>query len=306
MKNLKYILFFLTIIIIAVFLTNQKKEIKISEKLIVVSTFSTYDIVKTISNGSLKIVNILPFGVDAHTYAPSPAKMVQIEKASLLIYSGAGLEPWTKGFIFSKRVLNLSKYVDLKELDESSNHHDVHHVHLNSLDPHYWLDVENMKKATNIITEKLIKISPKNKTEYLQRRDKYLIMLKNLDNKYKISLLQCKQTNLIVNHNAFNYLADKYNFNVESLSGLSPDSLPSAKSIINLIEIVKKYNISTIFFENFVSDVSIRAIAEEAKISVDVLQTLGNITANEFERNVTYEIMMLENLEKISKALSCH
>ena len=75
--------------------------------------------------------------------------------------------------------------------------------------------------------------------------------------------------------------------------------------MIKIIEHVNEHNISTIFFESFVSDKAMKSIALEAKVSVDVLQPLGNITANEAKKNLTYEDIMKINLEKISKALEC-
>ena len=62
---------------------------------------------------------------------------------------------------------------------------------------------------------------------------------------------------------------------------------------------------STVFFESFVSDRAMKSIAEEANVSVDVLQPLGNITRDEADKKLTYEDIMLDNLEKISKALVC-
>ena len=117
--------------------------------------------------------------------------------------------------------------------------------------------------------------------------------------------MHVKKDTIIVNHNAFSYLSKKYDFEIEALSGLSPDAQPSAKSMVKLINHIKEHGISTVFFESFVSDRAMKSIASEAKVSVDVLQPLGNITADEAKKNLSYEDIMLINLEKISKALEC-
>ena len=130
-------------------------------------------------------------------------------------------------------------------------------------------------------------------------------MLESIDAKYKKSLGECKKDTIIVNHNAFSYLSNNYGFHVEALSGLSPEAQPSAKSMVRLIEHIKEDGISTIFFESFVSDKVMKSIAREAKVSVDVLQPLGNITRDEADKKLTFEDIMLDNLEKISKALVC-
>ena len=271
---------------------------------VAVTTFALYDIVKHVTGDSLQIVNILPFGVDPHDYEPTPKLMANIEKSALVIYSGAGLEPWTHGFSFKHKVLNMSHYVHLREF--ASAHHHKHSSQENELlDPHYWLNFKNMQNATKKITDELVALFPKNEHLYKKNMSLYLLMLQNLDTKYTQGLERCSLDTIITNHNAFGYLGDKYNFNIESVSGISPDAQTNAKTIIHLIREIQEHNVSTIFFESFASDKAIRNIAKQTKIAVDVLEPLGNITADEAKRKVTYEIMMQENLVKLSKALHC-
>ena len=275
------------------------------KKLVAVSTFSLYDMTKFIAAKTLQVVNILPFGVDAHSYEPTPKEMAIIEKSALVIYSGAGLEPWTHGYSFKHKVIDMSKTVHLKELHEDMHEHEGGHHH-EGLDPHYWLDFKNMQHSADLITEELIALLPKNKDLYIKNRDLYKQMLEELDTKFKTELSSCRLDTIVVNHNAFGYLADNYGFKVESLSGLSPDAEVDAKSMMRLIEHVNEHHVKTIFFESFVSDRAMKSIASEANVSVDVLQPLGNITADEADANLHYEEIMKKNLAKLKKALLCH
>ena len=302
-KSTTIIIFlFIAMVLVAVSLTKKQQIVKDKKVIVAVTTFSLYDITKHIARNSVDIVNILPFGVDPHDYEPTPKTMANIEKASLVLYSGAGLEPWTHGFSFKNRVIDMSQFMELRELGQD----EVHGHHHEAVDPHYWLSFSNMAKATKVITDELIKIVPKNRSLYLKNRDAYLVMLKKLDTQFKSRLAECERDTLIVNHNAFGYLAQRYNFHVESLSGLSPDAEPNAKNVIGLINAIKEHNVSTVFFESFASDRAMKSIANEAHIMVDVLQPLGNITADEAKKELTYENMMQENLRKLSGALSCH
>lgn len=287
---------------------KEDAKAEVQKPMVAVSTFSLYDITKHISGDTLQIINIIPFGVDPHSYEPTPKSMVDISKSELVLYSGAGLEPWTDGFAFENRVIDMSKHITLRELNEHEHeHHDYHDNQCahSKIDPHYWLDFSNMATAASMITKELIKISPSDELLYLTNRDNYLKMLEKLDADYKQNLSSCKLDTLIVNHNAIGYLSKKYGFHVESLSGFSPEAEPSAKSMARLISHVKEHAISTVFFETFVSDRAIKNIASEAHVAVDVLQPLGNITADEAKKNLTYKEMMYLNLEKISKALEC-
>lgn len=302
MKRSTIIIIFLFIAIVLVAISLSKKQYATSsaKPIVAVTTFPLYDITKYIAGKSVKIVNILPLGVDPHDYEPTPKTMADIEKASLTLYSGAGLEPWTHGFSFKNRVINMSQFMKLRKLQKGELHgHEA-------IDPHYWFSFSNMQKATEIIAKELIKIVPKNRNLYLKNRDAYIIMLKKLDMESKNRLAECERDTIIVNHNAFGYLAQRYNFKVASLSGLSPEAEPNAKNLIRLIKIIKDRNVSTIFFESFASDKAIKSIAHETGRKVDVLQPLANITSDMAKKGLTYEDIMKENLLKISKALSCH
>ncbi len=289
--------------------SNEDKNVDLGSKkpVVALSTFSLYDITRHIADSTVDISMILPFGVDTHSYEPTPKQVAKLYKSDLVIYSGAGLEPWINGFEFKNHSVDMSKYVDLKELEECEDEaeEDHHHHHEEAADPHYWLDLQNMIKATEHITKELIALSPQNEKLYTQNRDNYIDMLKRLDSDYKSRLSSCKHDTIVVNHNAFSYLSSRYGFKVEALSGLSPEAEPSAKSMANLIEHVKEHKLSTVFFESFVSDKAIKSIASEAKVGVDVLQPLGNITADEAKQELSYEDIMRRNLDKISNALEC-
>ncbi|MDT8337915.1 MAG: metal ABC transporter substrate-binding protein [Sulfurimonas sp.] len=297
--------FFLTAILLVTSISLGAEE-KLNEKpTIAVSTFSLYDIAKNIASDTAETFMILPFGVDAHSYAPTPKDMVKISRSNLVLYNGIGLEPWIEGFEFKNRALNMGLHVKLMEVggDEDQHNHDDHNH--GRVDPHYWQSPQNMMLATERITEELIALFPKNRELYSKNRDSYIAMLKNLDEDYKKELSSCQLDTIIVNHNAFSYLATRYGFHTEALSGLSPEAEPSAKNMIKLIKFIREHNVETIFFEKFANKKTIKSIAKEANVSYDVLQPLGNITADEAKEKLSYEDIMRRNLKKISKALKC-
>ena len=293
---------------IGFFVTNfhdtSSKPTKVSQKpIVLVTTFSIYDITKHIAQDSIDLVKILPAGVSPHSFEPTPKLMVKIEKSALVIFSGGGLEPWVDGFHFKNSALNISKYVQLRHI--KSTHKEKENHHHSGVDPHYWLDIDNMIIATEVITKKLIEIAPKNKTLYLQNKKNYISMLHQLQKDFSAKLKECHQDTLVSNHNAFSYIAQKYHFKTAPLSGLSPQAMPSAKKISALMQRIAKEHITTIFFESFANEKVIQTIAKDTKVDVDVLHPLGNITATQEKNNLTYEDIMRENLSKISKALEC-
>jgi len=311
MNKFKIVLVILVSILLVLMLlsTQENKTSQESKKIVSVSSFYIYDIAKHISKDTLKIVNILPFGTDPHSFEPTPKLMANIEKSSLVFFSGAGLEPWIGAIKFKTKAVDISKSVKLRELGnheaESHAHHDEHCAH-NKIDPHYWLDFSNMEIATHLISDELIKLEPKNKKLYEKNRDIYLQMLKKLEKSYQEHLSSCKLDTVILNHNAIGYLANRYSFHADSLSGLSPEANPTPNDIRRVFSSIKEHGASTIFFESFVNNKMMQTIAKDANVHIDSISPLGNITADEAKANATYEDIMYKNLKKLSKALVCN
>lgn len=310
MKNIKIIatILILLFVTLLLFIFTNKVEPKTKQISIAISTYSLYDITKSIAGDSLQIISIIPFGVDPHSFEPTPRLMAKIEDSNLVLYSGAGLEPWIKGFDFENRAIDMSKYVNLRDISHEEHHHDDEHGHECSqtgVDPHYWLDFTNMKIVAQTITKELSALLPENTTLYVNRQNKYIEMLDDLDSSYKEGLQGCKRDTIVLSHNSMGYLADKYSFHTESLSGLSPEDEPTADDVKRVFEEILKDKQERIFFEHFVSNKLILSMAKDTNVSVDILHSLSNITQDELTSGVSYESIMKENLQKIRKALTC-
>lgn len=306
LKNTIYIIIILASLLKIIFFQDDlNSENEKSKPSVVLSTFALYDSAKYIAGDNIGISMVLPFGADAHSFELTPKIMSKIEDSSLFVFTGVSLEPWISK-ISSKNSIDMSKHVKLISLEDEEcgdEDHEDHHHNESATDPHYWLDLKNMIKITEILKEELIKISPQNRDLFQKNADKYSNTLRTLDEKYKQQFNLCKKDTIIVNHNAFSYLSKNYDFHVESLSGLSPQMMPSPKDIKHIHETIKEHNITTVFFESFVSNKVIKSIAKDLNVNVDVLQPLGNITKDEIGKS--YADLMDINVQKITKSLEC-
>lgn len=287
---------------------DEPAKPKKSKALVTVSTFILQDIASNIAGDTLELFTIVPAGIDIHSFEPTPKIMAKIEESDLLFYNGAGLESWLSGYTFKSRSIAIGNYIKLRSLEKNEHDTHAHHDHQcahTTLDPHIWFDIKNMKRAANIMTYEFITLLPQHKGLYLENRDRYIDMLNALDELHKEKLKSCKLDTIITDHNAFSYLSDKYHFNIKTLSGLSPDTEVSPKDIIRIMEDVKTHKVPVVFFENFGSDKSMKNLASQVNVKVDSLHPLGNITKDDADKKRSYEEIMKENLEKISKALIC-
>ena len=309
-KNYKYSIAFIGIIsLLTLFfiLQKDKKESVNEKKIVTLSTFILYDVASHITEDTFELVKIIPSGVDIHSFEPTPKIMAKVERSDLLFLNGAGLESWL-GLVKAKnKRVSIADYIQLEHLDEKEHEDEAHHDTCSDskLDPHFWLDIENMKRAVDIMTYEFISLEPKHKFLYLRNRDKYIKTLEEIDSSYVKGLGECALNTIITNHNAFSYLSAKYNFNVSSLKGLSPDSQPSPKDMIRIMDTIHKHKVPVIFFEDFSSSKSMQGLAKQLNVGIDSLHTLENVTRDDVRMNSSYEDIMLQNLNKLRGALLC-
>ena len=292
---------------------SQKEQVSSNDKMkITVTTFALYDIVKHVGGRHVDAEMVIPFGVEVHSFEPTPKTIMEIQKSRLFLYSGAALEPWVIKLTQNNNMQDMSQYVYLREADETSEEsveheeHEAHHHHEHgAMDPHYWLDIANMKLLTRQIALALVKIDSEHEAYYLESATRYLDTLAALDEAYQKRLSSCRVREVVLHHNILGYVAEKYDFAVSSLTGLSPDSLADAKTMAKLSSTIKQKGIKVLFFEAFVSDRLMQNLARENGIELDYLEPLANITAQQAEAGMDYVEGMQINLDKLSNAMEC-
>ncbi len=268
-----------------------------SKPTVAVSTFVFFNAAKAIGGNTMNCFMIAPIGADIEEFKPTPKMMARLSKAKLIIYSGAGLEPWIKPFLGTKKTLKLSRYIKLRY---------VKTAYFKKIpDPHYWLNINNMITVAKVLSDKFTKLFPSNKAIYQANATKFINKLEKLKQLYKSRLSRCQKHTLIVGHDAFSYLGNEFGFGVDSISGLSPDTQPSAKTIERIIKDVKDNNVSTIFFIPFTNPSVMKNVASQTHTKIGILQPIVNITKTKLTQHPTYFSLMMKNLGKISDALEC-
>lgn len=314
-KQKRIVLFFAVIIaffsILTIILskTGETPAGNNARPIVSVSTYTLYEVAHAVAGESLEIHPIIPPGSDAHMFAPTPKQVADIGESALFIYNGAGFETWAESLKNTlpdtTKVLDMSQHVHLM----TPEHHDDEeesdgHDH-GGVDPHYWLDIENMIRMTKAVEGEFSRLFPENRAAYKTASADYIGRLQKLKEDYAAGLKECKNRTLVSNHSAFGYLAHSNNFESVAVIGLSSDEQPSAKVIAQVIALVKKHHIKTIFFEEFINDNIAQTIARESGARAESLQPLENISEYELKSHQTYESIMRGNLAKLTQAMEC-
>jgi len=186
---------------------------------------------------------------------------------------------------------------------ESGGHHHHHH---GGVDPHIWLDFDNAKIMADNIAEALYEIDPQNAEYYKSNLNTYKSKLTELDEAYKKTLSSC-QTRTIVygGHYAFGYMAKRYDLDYTAAQGFSPDSEPSAKDMIALIEHIKENDIKYVFYEELTSPKIAETLASETDTELHLLNGAHNLAKEDYESGATFISIMEENLKNLSTGLGC-
>lgn len=296
----------LSFVIALFFLQHEKTESTIPT--VTVSTFALYDIAKRIGGSNIDVRMVIPFGVEVHSFEPTPKTVIEIQNSALFLFSGAALEPWIDHLAKGGNMHDMSHYVSLRKADEDDEEegHEGHHHHgEEAIDPHYWLDIGNMKRLAKRVANEFAQIDVDNEGFYVKRAEAYIEELDKLDEAYRKRLQQCQVREVILHHNILGYVAAAYDFSVEPLTGLSPDALADARTMARLSTAIKEKGIEVLFFEAFVSDRLMQNLARENGVTLDYLEPLANITAAQAESGMSYMDGMYSNLDKLSRAMRC-
>ncbi|TYP51674.1 metal ABC transporter substrate-binding protein [Thermosediminibacter litoriperuensis] len=276
------------------------------------TVYPLYDFASKIAGDRAEVVNVTPAGVEAHDFEPSPRTVADIYEADVFVYLGGPMDPWAEKL--AKQLAGKGVAVAAAEgvlgdegREKAENHEndearDQDHDH--SLDPHVWLDPIVSKILAERIAEALIAADGKNVAYYRQNLEVLKNRLDDLDKKYREALSGVKRRDFVVNHDAFGYLARRYELNQIAISGLSPQQEPSFKKLAELARICREKDIKYIFLETAAGSKLAETLAREVGAGILVLNPIESLTEDEMKAGEDYFSVMEKNLENLKKALA--
>lgn len=290
---------FLSIILIIILLTGCSNKGISSEntqnesgKLKVYTSFyAVYDFTKKIGGDRIELYNLVPTGTEPHDWEPASKDMMNLEKADILFYNGAGMESWIE------KIKNSISSTTIQYCELSQN------IDLIDGDPHVWLDPKNVKIEAELIKNKLCETDSKNSSYYQNNYENLCAEIDELDSEYKTSLSSLKQNNIVVAHEAYGYLCRAYSLNQIPIEGISADSEPSLSKMKEIAEFVRENNIKYIFFEELINPKIAQTIADEVGAELLVLNPFEGLTQEQIDNGYDYFKVMYENLDNLKKAL---
>ena len=190
-----------------------------------------------------------------------------------------------------------------QEMHEGEEGHAHDH---GELDPHFWFDPLRVKLAVNNIADLYSALDPEGQATYQENATAYGQELDELHAWIveTLAVLPEERRLLVTSHDAFQYFALRYGFEVVGaiVPSLSTEAEPSAKELAALIEAMEHAGAPAIFTEVSHSTALSARLAEETGTKLVSSLYTGSLSGPDGEAD-NYLDMMRYNVETIVEAL---
>lgn len=275
-----------------------------AKPVVVTTIYPLYEFTKQVVGNKADVVLLVPSGAEPHDWEPAAADLIKVKQASLVVYNGAGMEPWidkiSDTMLAEKKTVSAASSVGLlpAQYNEEGGPADP-----GTVDPHIWLDPVNAQSIVTEIAAKMTELDSSNGNYYKGNAAAYNKQLAGLDQEYSSALSAVASKEIITSHAAFGYLANRYHLKQIAIMGLSPEAEPTPERMAQIIAYIRKTDIKYIFFETLVSPKLSEVISNEAGAKTLVLNPLEGLTEDEAAKGENYITVMRTNLGNLQTAL---
>ena len=322
MKVKKIVLILILILIIVgviflIFRANDENKTEEGKIKVVSTNFASYDFLRAIigDNKDISLTFLLGPGKDAHSYDPTAGDLIKIQNADLFVYVGGEMEKWADKVLEStdsngKEIICISDFVEKmeeKEVDGAEDeHHDEEHEHEEgAFDEHIWTSPANAIKMVNALEEAMEKIDNENAATYKKNADEYINQINEVDKKIQ-AVVDNKVRNRLVfaDKMPMQYFMEYYGLEASAaFDGCSTETDPSAKTIAYLQNKIKEEHIPVVLYIELNPGKVAQTIANETGAEAMQINSLHNVSLEDFNNGETWVSLMSKNVEVLKKAL---
>lgn len=295
---------YISLILIAILLLSgcqATPEAETGKITVMASLFPQYDFARIVGGDEVDVTLILPPGVEAHAYEPTPKEIVAIQSADLFLYTGEQMEPWAHRLIDPSakvKAVDLSETTSLYEAEDDGHDHE-------GIDPHIWTDPMNAVAMVQTIQQALSEIAPDKAAYFETNAKEYIEKLTALDQSFEKLFAGKNHDIFFAGHNAFGYFAHRYDLHFHSpYDGYSPDAEPSPRAITELMEKMDQTGTKVIYYEELIEPKVAQVIQDATGAEMLLLNGAHNISKEDLAAGIGYLDIMQENYFALEKGLN--
>lgn len=268
---------------------------------VVVALYPLEEIARRVAGDIVDVSTLTPAGMDAHSVELTAKQLDVLHGADLVLYLGDDFQPVVQDAVEALpgavRTVDMLTTVDL--IDAGTGARPAH-------DPHVWLDPRNMVAMVQAVANAMSSLlDDGGAAAVVANADRYVDELVLLDREMEQGLRTCASRTLVTSHDAFGYLAARYDLATLSVTGLNPDEDPSARQLEDLAAAARRAGVRTVFFESLLPADLARTVARTIGADTDVLDPIEGISRAAAEAGATYLSIQRDNLARLRKGLAC-
>ncbi|MFI5491728.1 metal ABC transporter substrate-binding protein [Actinoplanes sp. NPDC051859] len=258
-----------------------------------------------VGGDNVQVTQLTKPGAEPHDVELTIKQVAEISDAKLVVHL-KGFQPAVDQAVEQQangRGFDAAAAVDLLPAGEHDHEHgeEEHAEESGGTDPHLWLDPQRYTTVADALAGKLGSIDPEHATAYTERARALHAELDTLHGEYAAKLKTCQRREFVTSHTAFHYLADRYDLKEIGITGISPETEPSAQRLAEVAAQAKTAGTTTIFFEKLVSPKVAETVAREVGVGTAVLDPIEGVDG----AGADYFSVMRANLTALTTALGC-
>lgn len=264
------------------------------------------DLVRGVGGSALTTETLIGEGVDPHLFRPTRNDIARILRADALFFNGHRLEGrmhdvLDRAAAQGKPSLAIAEAIPRSRLRQHDDYPDA-------ADPHVWMDPILWAEPLPAIAATLARL-PRLGGDLQAGVATTRAQLHRLDAYARdvLAPIPAERRVLVTAHDAFAYFGQRYQFELESIQGLSTEAEASLSRIEAMVRLIVERRIPAIFTESSVPDRAVRALIEGVAARGHQLRLGGTLFSDSMGRpgtyRGTYEGMMDHNITTISRAL---
>jgi len=201
-------------------------------------------LVQVLVGEDAEVAVLLGDTASTHHTSLRPSQLRLIGGAGLIAQIGGTLEPWldrveeppgSRRIILSQipgtALLPVRRHGVLDGGDDN-------HEHSDGIDPHMWLDPDNLALWLPVLTDALVALDPDNAADYTQRRDAAVAQIGQIGAEVTERLKVLDGVTLVFAHDAFQYFEKRFGLHVAGVLSGTDGMAPGAASLSKLASAV--------------------------------------------------------------------
>lgn len=241
---------------------------------VVATTTQVGQIAGELGGDAIALTTLLQPGAEAHDFELTPDAARAVERADVILKSGAGLESWLDDALQTiggaDRVRDMSRGVPLRTIEEDGRE---------ETDPHYWLSGPKAILMVNNVRDALVAVVPESADDIRARADAYIERLQSADAEVRrlVAEIPEDRRGIVTNHDALGYFIDEYGlrFVGSVFPAIDVSAEPDPAQLADMADTIRAAGVAAIFSESAVNPRLAEAIAADtgARVVDDVLYT---------------------------------